>query len=113
MESTLPGADHHRIKSPQRSELRLPRFITVRRLAHRSGEDAVFRDDHEQRQVNRVNTFPQDPALAAALSLRFEETKGVLKMIGVDRAAEGLDWLERHAVPRIEVSHLSLADDDE
>ena len=113
METTLACADDDGIKRAQGSELRFPRFITVRGFFHRPGENAVFRNHDEQRQVNRVNAFTQNPALPAALTLRFEEADRVLEVVRIDGATERLDRLERDAVARIDLSHFTLADDNE
>ena len=107
------SSDDHRIKRAHGSELRLPRFITIGGLAHRSGEDAFFGDDNEQPQVNGVNAFAQNPALPASLTLRFEEADRVLEVIGIDVPAERLNRFERNTVPRIDVSHLAFGYDDE
>src|SRR4029077_18284220 len=77
---------HYRIKGAHGSELRFPRFVTIGRLAHRSGEHTFFRDDDEQRQVNGINAFAQNPALPAPLTVRSEEAHRVLEMIGIHRA---------------------------
>jgi hypothetical protein len=82
---TLPaGTDDHRIKGAHSSELRFPRFITVRRFAHRPRENAVFSDDHEEREVNRIHAFAENAALAAALSFCFQESHRILEMIAPD-----------------------------
>src|SRR6476619_2999193 len=112
-ETSLPGADDDWIKGAQGSELRFPRFVTIRRFADWTGEDAFFGDNDEQRQVNGVNAFAENSALPAALTLRFEEADCVLEVIRVNGATERLNRLERHAVARIHIRHLAFGDDDE
>src|SRR6476469_4109081 len=112
-ETTLPGADDDWIKGAQGSELRFPRFVTIRGFADRTGEDALFGDDDEQRQVNGVNALEENSALPAPLTLRFKERDRVLEVIRVNGATARLNRLERHAVARIHIRHLAFSDDDE
>lgn len=59
------------------------------------------------------STFAEQAALARALSIRFQKRHRILKMVAGYVAAERLRGLERDAVARINVGHLTFAYDNE
>src|SRR5207302_1688609 len=80
--------------------------------------DEILRDDDKQRQVNGINAFAQDHALAAALADRTGldparlavERARILEVIAGRDSAQRLARLQRLAVARVDVSNLSLRD---
>src|SRR5437868_6674000 len=107
------GSDYHRIERAGPEQLRFPLFVFVGGFADRSGEHAVFGDHHEQRQVDRINAFAQNAALAAALTASFQERDCILKVIRINVATQRLNRLQRNTVARISVSHLAFGYDHE
>src|SRR5205085_10909986 len=113
-------ADHHRVESALLAQLLLPadKLLQLAPALDVQMVNHVFGDHEEERQVNRIDAFAQDRALAATLSSRAfvvparlaEKCAGILEVIAIDHARQRLAGLERLAVTRVHVADLPLRD---
>jgi hypothetical protein len=93
-------------------ELALPVRVLVG-VGHGPRVDAVLGHDHEERQVDGVNTFTQDRALTPALAAVLEERRRVLEERRARALRESLGGRQGRAVTRVHVADASLGNDDE
>ena len=104
------AADDQRAEAVQGLELLLPLFEA---LCPFQREDAIFGNHVEQRDVDGVDAFAEDAALAAFLAVAGQKLPCVLEVVALDDPGQGLRRHELIAAAGEDVADLPLLDGDQ
>ncbi len=99
------GADDDWLEAVHVAQKHLP-FLTLGDffVADRSGVHAVFGNDDEEREIDRIDAFAQNRALAATLPALIQECRRILKRVALNCFSERLDWRQGAAVAGVDVA---------